>query len=295
MKINDNIEIKQGECTELLENLEDNSVNAIVTDPPYLYLKNQKLDIPFNEEKFFTEAKRILKDDGFIVMFGRGTAFYRWNTILANLGFTFKEEIVWDKIQTSSPILSLNRIHETVSIHIKKKGKINKVRIPYLEMKGHDIGAIKQDIERLMSVFSNEKHFKAVYDYLENNKEIFDLDCGKHFISYQNKIKSCFRCVTMTKQIKEGQREKSIIHENRDHYKMKHPTQKPVRLMERLIALVTQDKDLVVDPFMGSASTGIACLNTGRKFIGFEIDDEYFNIAKTRVEEALKKNTQAIC
>ncbi|MEL5717246.1 DNA methyltransferase, partial [Treponema pedis] len=119
MKLNKNIEIQQGDCCELIKKLPDASVDAIITDPPYLYLKNQKLDTPFNEDIFFNETKRVLKDSGFIVIFGRGSAFYRWNTRLADLGFTFKEEIIWDKKMITSPVLPLSRVHETVSLHCK--------------------------------------------------------------------------------------------------------------------------------------------------------------------------------
>ena len=65
-----------------------------------------------------------------------------------------------------------------------------------------------------------------------------------------------------------------------------HPTEKPVRLMERLIALVTNEGDLVLDSFMGSGSTGVACLNQGRRFIGMELDDLYFATAQRRLKEA---------
>ena len=76
--------------SELMPKLADESVNVILTDPPYLYLKNQKLDRPFDEQRFFSECRRVLKKDGFIVLFGRGTSFYRWNCILADLGFCSK-------------------------------------------------------------------------------------------------------------------------------------------------------------------------------------------------------------
>ena len=75
---------------------------------------------------------------------------------------------------------------------------------------------------------------------------------------------------------------------------MQHPTQKPLRLMERLMALVTQENALVLDPFMGSASTGVACINTGRKFIGIELDDNYFSIAKTRIENAIREKERSL-
>ena len=60
------------------------------------------------------------------------------------------------------------------------------------------------------------------------------------------------------------------------------------------MALVTQKNALVLDPFMGSASTGVACINTGRKFIGMELDDNYFSIAKTRIENAIRENERSL-
>lgn len=64
-----------------------------------------------------------------------------------------------------------------------------------------------------------------------------------------------------------------------------HPTQKPLQLMEYLIKASSNENDLILDPFMGSGSTGVACLNTNRNFIGIELNEEYFNIAKNRIEE----------
>ena len=327
MELTENINLLQGDCIELLPKIPDSSIDAIITDPPYGYLKNQKLDIPFNETVFFNETKRVLKPAGFIVLFGRGTAFYRWNTMLADLGFVFKEEVIWNKVQTTSPVLPLSRVHETVSIHCKGKGKINKVRVPYLEMKGHDIGAIKQDIKRLMSVLSNNKSLAAVRAYLETaerndrqqlptmsknivsvRKKVLSGDracnsmqlinfyneryTAKHTIAASKRMKNADRDLLVMQAVTEGCVEKSIMQQGREHYTMQHPTQKPVRLLERLMALVTQENDSVLDPFMGSASTGVACINTDRRFIGIELDDNYFAIAKQRIETALKEKQQ---
>ena len=67
--------------------------------------------------------------------------------------------------------------------------------------------------------------------------------------------------------------------------KKKHPSEKPVELLEIMINNSTIDSDTVIDMFMGSGSTGVACINTGRKFIGIELDEEYFDIAKERIEQ----------
>lgn len=73
-------------------------------------------------------------------------------------------------------------------------------------------------------------------------------------------------------------------------FKRYHPTQKNLKMMEYLIKIHTHENDLVLDPFMGSGSTGVACLNTNRRFIGVELDENYFNIAKDRIEESDKNN-----
>ena len=70
---------------------------------------------------------------------------------------------------------------------------------------------------------------------------------------------------------------------------LKHPNEKPVGLLEWLISKCTEQNGTVLDPFMGSGSTGVACVNTGRKFIGMELDPGYFETAKQRIEEAQKQ------
>lgn len=81
----------------------------------------------------------------------------------------------------------------------------------------------------------------------------------------------------------------SVLRFNRDKNKF-HPTQKPVELLEYLIKTYTQENETVLDFTMGSGSTGVACVNTGRKFIGIELDDKYFNIAQQRINAAIPAN-----
>ena len=84
-----------------------------------------------------------------------------------------------------------------------------------------------------------------------------------------------------------------IIEFKRDKEKL-HPTQKPVSIFEYLIKTYTNENMFVLDNCMGSGSTGIACLNTNRKFIGFELDKEYFEIAKKRIEDRSKELEEKI-
>lgn len=270
------------DCLEGMKRIPDKTVNAIVTDPPYLYLKH-KLDRDFDEGEVFREWNRILKDDGFIVVFGRGMSFYRWNVKLEQYGFKFKEEIIWNKRNISSPFLKLGRVHETISL-LTKKGKINKVRVPYVEKKHYDIENVIQDVNRVKSALGNPASFERMKRYLETN----DFDWIGERTSKHNltgaKSKDNDRSVTTLRGIVEGKIETSIIDCNQERYNKLHPTQKPVKLMERLINLVSKENDIIIDPFAGSGSTALACQILNRKFIGFEIDTEYYEICLERIK-----------
>ena len=337
-----NLQLYNADNLEVMATLADESIDVICIDPPYLYLKNQKLERSFDEHKFFAECKRLLTKKGFIVMFGRGTSFYRWNTILDGLGFVFKEEVIWDKSYVSSPLMPMSRIHETISILTKKEGGINKVKVPYLEMKGHDIDSIVTDIKRMKSALKNTKSLNAVIEFLENNKiptetpirtdryncDTFtkyntiatqDKQTGDRCVNVMQSIqfglneksiirtdrdkertanfdvvasketKDSDRCVNVMQSIQFGFNEKTIIKQVRDHYNTIHPTQKPVHLLERLLALVIpKDKPrnevVVADFFAGSMSCMEAVHNMGMRGIATEIDEEYFEKGKQRIE-----------
>jgi site-specific DNA-methyltransferase (adenine-specific) len=276
---------------EVMKRLPDESIDVICIDPPYLYLKNQKLERPFDEHKFFSECRRLLTQNGFIVMFGRGESFYRWNTILSELKFTFKEEIVWDKSNITSPLMNISRVHESISIFCKGNIQINKVKVNYLEMKSHNVESIIQDLKRFRSVFSNAKNMIAVLDFIENGfarKDFKDREVNK--FNLHGKMKDGDRCVTAINSFENGLNEKTIIKQVRDHYSAIHPTQKPVRLLERLLALVIpeskpREKIVVADFFGGSMSCMEAVHNMGMKGIACEIDQEYFEKGKERINK----------
>lgn len=367
----DKIKLYNEDNLEVMERLPDESIDVICIDPPYLYLKNQKLERPFNERFFFLECARLLTKNGFIVIFGRGDSFYRWNNLLNNLIeykegfakygykvfdeygniinkykfreniFTFKEEIIWNKSHCTSPLMNLSRVHETISIFCKGKAGINKSKIPYLEMKTNDIDSVIGDVKRLKSILKNTTSLDAVLKFLENNdqdfksnkvapkksgiingvfnqnnREVSVLNSISNGLNEKSIIRSDFetkdtfskfsttadvksagsgnRCVTVVNAIEFGMNEKSIIKEVRNHYKAVHPTEKPVRLIERLLALVIpKDKQpeetLVADFFAGSMSCMEAVYNMRMQGIACEIDEEYFEAGRQRIEELINK------
>lgn len=284
------IEIYNEDCLVGIKRIPANSVDVILTDPPYLYLKNQKLDRPFDELLFFAECKRVLTEDGFVVIFGRGRSFYRWNTILADLGFNFKEEIVWDKLRTTSPVTPIGRRHETISIHSKSKGKINKRRVPFFDKYKHEPEKVKETINRIATTFGNRKTFALLKKYYEEDVCIYEKSVDKWGVTRSNgSTVNMNRTIVFARALEEGVTEQSIIKEVGDWHTSIHPTQKPVRLLERLLSLVVPlgkavEEITVLDPFGGSFATMVAAHNLGLKGISFEIDKEYFCSGRERLE-----------
>lgn len=296
---------------EFIKNLPNESVDVICIDPPYLYLKRQKLERPFDEKAFFEQCKRVLTENGMLITFGRGVSFYRWNCLLHDLGFKFKEEVVWYKKRQTSPAAPLARVHETTSIWAKGKGKIMKSYVPYLEKRSIDIEKIESDIKRICSCLKNEKDLKCIQDFVELNRGKTDIeDCTRVYtdaikaVKYQATLggrlhKETSRGASALKSMQFGFREESCIRlQEQDEQDViidvgnprsaVHPTQKPVRLLERLLKLcLPKEKGaqaVVADFFAGSFSCAEACHNLGVSFIGCEIDEEYFNLGQARVK-----------
>lgn len=272
------------DCTIGMKLIPDGCIDCVLTDPPYLYLKGHKLDRPFDEELFFNEVRRILKPDGFIAMFGRGTAFYRWNTMLAQLGFVFKEEVVWDKCRTVSPLNNLSRRHETLSIHCKTvNGKVKRIKVPTEEVTSDRL--VVENARRIISFIRNndievlKNKLSTINTYDRQRK-------SKNYVTYSSSFPARERNLDTFLAIKMGSNERDVMCVPGVHYKTLHPTQKPVRLIERIMSLITDEGNVVLDPFMGSGTTAIAAMNLGRNFIGFEIDEEYYELSQRRVADS---------
>lgn len=304
----------------------DGFLDVILEDPPYLYLKNQKLDRPFDELAHFTECARMLKEGGFIVIFGRGASFYRWNTILDCMRlfndeyvvvdkkvtdddreyyngeditndkrfkrvFNFKEEIIWDKMHLSSPLNAIMRVHETISIWVKGKGRINKIKVPIVEAYKFDPRKIIESIYRITTTFGNRETFELVKKYFETGEAEFnDGNVRKFNTTISSDISKRNRTLQFAVGLEEGITERTIIKEVREHYRAIHPTQKPPRLIERLLALVIpQNKPageiVVADFFGGSCNTAKACITMGVNYIVTEIDKEFYDKGVENVEQ----------
>jgi site-specific DNA-methyltransferase (adenine-specific) len=286
-----NICLYNADNLEVMKMLPDNSIDIICIDPPYLYLKGQKLERPFNEKLFFSECNRLLNSKGSLILFGRGVSLARWVVLLDEIGLKFKEEIVWDKQRITSPVLPIGRRHELVYIFQKEKAKINDVRVDFFEKHEYEPQKIVRTVERLATTFGNRKTFDLLKKYFENgHKEFYKSADSEYCVSRsRNSNINQNRTVVFAVGLEEGVKQQSIIKCVSDHYKTIHPTQKPVKLLKSLIALTAPaDKEkteiVVADFFGGSMSCMEAVYEMGMKGISCEIDKEYFDRGKKRVE-----------
>ena len=236
------IDLKFGDCLELMKNIEPASVDVIITDPPY-GTTACKWDsvIPF--DLMWEQLNRIIKPNGAIVLFGSEpfSSALRMSNIK-----NYKYDWIWDKKNHANAMLAKVqplKVHELVHI-FSSSGKAN-----YYPIK-----------EQRKPRVDKESNIK--------NGDNFGGEIVKRKYSNPEGLYN----------------PKSILEISNANQKGKvHPTQKPVALMEYLIKTYTNENETVLDFTMGSGSTGVACKNTNRNFIGIEMDENYFEIATNRI------------
>ena len=182
------MELIKGDCIEFMKRMveEKRRVDLILTDPPYNYLKH-RLDLPFDYEVFFDLASKITDR---IIFFGRGDSFYEWNLIAAKKGFEFKEEIIWSKGYLSNPCGNLSRLHETISVRMKKGNSINKVFIDYIKNNlrlgnYHTLISMLDKMEYLTK--RGDKYFLSVRRLIKLGKFIYNKKKGGGVLQNNNK------------------------------------------------------------------------------------------------------------
>ena len=234
-------------------------VDAIITDLPY-GTTQCKWDtiIPFNE--MWSRIEKLNKPNGAIVLFGNEP--FTSNLRMSNIK-NYKYDWKWIKTKPSGHLNAKKqpmRIYEDISVFYNKQCTYNKQMIPRLSKR------IEQ-AHKTNYVFHNSQSEQTNLKYIEVSSKKYNKD-------FKNPS-------TILKFNSLRPNSKEFV---------KHPTQKPVVLMEYLVKTYSNENETVLDFTMGSGSTGVACINTNRKFIGIELDENYFNIAKKRIENAVNEN-----
>jgi len=247
-----------GDCLELMQDIPDKSIDAIICDLPY-GTTACKWDsvIPF--EPLWEQYKRIIKDNGAIVLFGSQPFT---SALISSNYKMFKYEWIWEKNAGSnfgSVRFQPMKEHENILVFSKKR---------------HNYYPIKQkrsasgEARVLSSKMTYNKNKKADYIYGDFKNETFKKKADK------------LRC---PRSIQKFNRERGL-----------HPTQKPLELLKYLVKTYTNENDWVLDNTCGSNTTGIACYDLNRNYIGIEKDIDIYNVAKKRMEKniLLRANEQ---
>ncbi len=256
--ITENYQLMFGDCLERMKEIPSSSVDLILTDPPFGTTKN-KWDsvIPF--EPMWDQVKRIIKPKGVIVLFAQ-TPF---DKILGASNIDMlKYELVWFKNRPTGHLNSKFaplKSHENILVFTK--GSTSFVK--------NTKNSSTYNPQGLVTCLKVNKRTRGNGNYDEVNNKM------ENVALFENYPKS-----VLSFKVEVGL----------------HPTQKPVALLEYLIKTYTNENETVLDFTAGSFSTGVACINTNRKFLGIEMDEKYFNIGVNRMcnlnDDCLNKETK---
>lgn len=243
-------ELYQGDCLEIMKNIKNKSVDMILCDLPYGVTSKNKWDTIIPYEPLWKEYKRIIKDNGAIILFGQDK--FTAKTMLSNEKM-HRYNLIWNKVLISG-FLNAGRMplreHEDIMVFYKKLPTYN----PQFT-EGKPLHGMGEKFKKVKNNNNNYNDFNSCNNPSANRKG----DTRKY--------------------------PKSILtFPRKPSSKMLHPTEKPVELLEYLIKTYSNENDVILDNCMGSGGTGVACLKTNRNFIGIELDKGYFNIAKDRIE-----------
>lgn len=301
-----------GDCLEVMPKLieEGVKVDLILTDPPYGNIKGLTLNhtknfkkelvdwdnkLPF--DKMFEYSNDLLKKNRCCILFCNPPfSFELYMNQINNLSYIYS--YVWVKNEWGNQFM-VNKapLKKTEDVMVfKKKYDINsdKELREYSKYIYDEIGLSKkkimekcgnQKLDHFFRFNSSQFSLPSIEGY-NQLIDLFNIDSFDNYLSYEELLKlknnessSVFNLCGKTHKT-------NILRYNKIKRGSVHPTQKPVDLLEDLIKTYTNEGDTVLDFTMGSGSTGVACMNTNRKFIGIELDEKYYEIANERIKEA---------
>lgn len=351
----DNVRLMLGDCLERLRELSDNSVDSVVTDPPYgLRFMGKKWDYDVPSVDVWAECLRVLKPGGHLLAFAGTRTQHRMAVRIEDAGFEIRDMIAW--VYGSGFPKSHNLKDEWQGwgtalkpalepITVARKPFIGTVAQNVLE---HGTGAINVDGCRVAKSDGDESGWSKTGSKAGENRSMSGVNyerepkpdafgrwpanlihdgsdevdsllgsaarffyCAKtskkdrnegceHLPEHQEGLQlprgKCLDCGAWKNSGEEQCKcggEWEMTSNPPPKARNNHPTVKPTDLMRYLCRLVTQPNGVVLDPFMGSGSTGKAAMIEGFQFIGIERDESYFEIARSRIEEASKQNAES--
>jgi site-specific DNA-methyltransferase (adenine-specific) len=297
------VELYQGDCLEVMKRIEDGRVDAVICDPPYGNMDTdggRKLgitgwDSALAPSAFLGHCNRILRPNGAVILFSQEP--YSSRLVLeAHGSIPFAYRMTWLKDNFANA-LGVNKapvsFSEDILVFFKAFDSfLGHPLKPWFDAELKASGMTRKEaVQRWGSSASH--YFTDGRQFMIPSADrlaVMQADTGRFQMAYDEMkaITDKFRAETRERfpkvfNLPEGQKYKSNVLQYRKDYTGHHPTQKPVALIEDLVKTYTNPGDTVLDFTMGSGSTGVACVNTGRKFIGIERDTNYFAVAQSRI------------
>jgi site-specific DNA-methyltransferase (adenine-specific) len=317
------VELHLGDCLEVMKGIPDKSVDAVITDPPYNIGKAEwdKIDNYINWcGSWMLECQRVLKDNGSFYFFHNDMEqiadLVLW--IRNNTNFVFKQMIVWNKrFEGASNKGFLDGF--VVPDGLRNYQQMAEYCLFYTFQDETGLTTVKLDMNNFSSL---RQYFKDYQEALGLTKlEIlemvgqkadhcfrwgssqWDMPTEETYIELSKlPVKNEFvrrEYEFVRREYEDLRREyedlRYTFNNQKTHHsvwnyeiapRLNHITPKPVELIENIIKHSTNENYTILDPFMGSGTTGVACVQTGRNFIGIEIDEVYFKIAEKRIRDA---------
>lgn len=304
------IKLMQGDCLERMKEIPGASVDLVLTDPPYGTMKGAGLDgwhdgktdwdSTIETSAMLGQCNRILRTNGALILFSQEP--YTSHLITnAHGNIPFSYRMVWLKDHFANSLIAKKapvNYTEDVCVFFKKYDTLaqHPLRDYAMRVLAHCGGSLKAVnaalghrraehffyIESTQFVLCTEKTYREICALYG----IQGLEWFKPYAELKAADDAFKASVVRTFNLPEGAKYKSNVLRYKKDYDGLHPTQKPVALLEDLIKTYTNEGETVLDFTMGSGSTGVACINTNRNFIGIELDPTYFDIACKRIEEA---------
>lgn len=297
----------KGDCLVESDKIENGSVDLILTDLPYgkvnglggdikkyKRLSETTWDKTINPNVIHNIANRILRKNGKMILFAQQPFTTEMiSSALSNLPHCYN--MYWNKlhfanclITNKAPVshmedlLVFSKMHDSEGLHPLRNYFKYVMKYIGLNLKQINITLGHRRAEHTFYINSTQYSLCTEKTYNELI-EVFNIDDMEGFKEFKE-LREIDKRYDSVFNLWEGNRFKSNILKYKKDYDGYHPTQKPVLLLEDLIKTFSNEGDLIVDLTMGSGSTGVACKNTGRKFLGVEMNEKYFNIARKRIE-----------
>ena len=306
-------------CYSLSE-IDNNSIDAIATDPPYgISYQNHYWDKDLPQKEIWENSLRVLKPGGFAFVFSSIRLMHRLMVDIEDSGFIIKDVLFWSYLNgmPKSRDVALD-IDKELGVKSKIVGKYNyvqgykkngaknyyagKEKLKYeptselgKKYKGSGLGLkpayepiilVQKPIEKGLNVAQNVIKYGVGALNIEETR--ISYANGETKVGHNPHPKGRFPSnIIRTDEFNDNYDKFFLVpkvRQKKEHFNF-HPTLKPVELMFHLVKLISFENQTILDPFMGSGSTGIACLKLKRIFIGYELEKKYFEIARKRLEK----------